>query len=224
MHFDVVESVAILVDDHRSSLHIGGFDNGLLPWDRRTFEPLFLTENELYPRGCERTMVYFEANKDPPVMKMIQNLDAEKRNNLLRLFDALTLIFSKRSALPVTEFLELLFPSRPVDDLIRAIPSLIVFARKKPNPNFDSLPKTCHPIGIKLGDEQDPAVCLQDNMDYDLSKVRLRTLFVKTLWEIMLEYLKTATDLSPILLSRLLGGSMTSYQTGGHLGDPKKMK
>ena len=224
MHFDVVESVAILVDDHRSSLHIGSFDSGLLPWDRRAFEPLFLDENELYPRGCERTMIYFEANKNPPTMQMIQDLDAEKRSSLLRLFDALTLIFSKRSALPVTELLALLFPSRPVDDLIHAIPSLTVFARKKPKPDFDDLPKTCHPIGIELGDELDPAVCLQDNMDYDLSKVRLRTLFVKTLWEIMLEYVKTATDLSPILLSRLLGGSMTSYQSGGYLGDPKKMK
>ena len=224
MHFDVVESVAILVDDHRSSLHVGSFDTGLLPWDRRPFEPLLIDENELYPRGCERTMIYFEANKDPPIMKMIQDLDADKRDILLRLFDALTLIFSKRSALPVTELLTLLFPSRPVDDLLRAIPSLVVFARRKPKADFDSLPKTCHPIGIQLGDEHDPAVCLQDNMDYDLSQVRLRTLFVKTLWEIMLEYVRTASDLSPILLSRLLGGSMTSYQTGGHLSDQKKMK
>lgn len=226
LHFDVVNSVDILVDDRRASFHTGTFDRALLPWDRRPFDPLLIDPSELYPRESDRSMIYFEADKNPPVMQILQQqLDPEKQDNLLRLFDALSLIFSQRSAIPVTEVLTLMFPNRPVEDLIRSIPSLVVFAQKTPKPNFDNLPKTFHSLGLGLGDDQDPAMCLQDNMDYDLSKVRMRSLFVKTLWEIVLEYSKTATDLSPVLLNRLLGGSMTTYQSGGMLmSHPQKLR
>lgn len=226
LHFDVVNSVDILVDDRRASFHTGTFDKALLPWDRRPFDPLLTDPNELYPRESDRSMVYFEADKNPPVMQILQQqLDPEKQDTLLRLFDSLSLIFSQRSTSPITEVLPLMFPNRPVEDLIRTIPSLVLFARRTPKPDFDSLPRTTYNLGLDLGDDQDPAMCLQDNMDYDLSKVRLRSLPIKTLWEILLEYSKTSTDLSPVLLNRLLGGSMTTYQSGGMLlSHPQKLK
>jgi len=215
-HYDTFTHLSGLVDDHRASLHTGNFDDGLLHWDRRPFEPLHIDPEELYPQELDRTVLYFEPDVNSPVIQRVKEVDPSKRSNLFQLFEFLTLAFNTRGSMPVSELLSLMFPSKSIRDLIRAIPSLATYAGKKPKPDFDSIPKP-------PPSEVDPSTTYQENIDYDLSEVRLRSLPALTLWEITLEYMNTAADKSPVHLNRLLGGSLTSFRTGDYKASYKRL-
>jgi len=161
-------------------------------------------------------VLYFEPDANSPVIKRIKQVDPSERSNLFQLFEFLTLAFNTRGSMPVSELLSLMFPGKPIHDLIRAIPDLATYAGKKPKPDFDSIPKP-------PPSEVDPSTTYQENIDYDLSEVRLRSLSALTLWEITLEYMNTAADKSPIHLNRLLGGSLTSFRTGDYRASYKRL-
>lgn len=217
IHFDILSQVASLMDDRRASLWGGSFDDAILLWDRRPFEPLRLDPEELFPRGFNRSMIYFEADPNSPVMQRLKNYEPAKRTEIIRLFEALSLVYSNRGTMLTSELLSLMFPNRPTNDLVRTIPSLATFATKRLKADFDNQPKTVH--GAK---GQDPVTCFQENIDYDFSDVRIRGLPIVTLWDILLEYIKTTADVSPVQLNRLLGGTMTSYRSGDYGGIPDK--
>lgn len=219
-HYDTFTHLSGLVDDYRASLQTGNFDDALLLWDRRPFEPLHIDPEELFPQELDRTVVYFEPDSNSPVMQLVQQVEESKRSNLFQLFEFLTLAFNTRGSMPVSELLSLMFPGKPIDDLIRSIPSLATYAGKKPKPDFDSQPKTVH---SSSSDEVDPSTTFQENIDYDLSEVRLRSLPALTLWQISLEYLKTSADVSPVNLNRLLGGTLTSFRTGDYAVTYKRL-
>ncbi|EYE91924.1 uncharacterized protein EURHEDRAFT_463891 [Aspergillus ruber CBS 135680] len=215
-HYDTFTHLSGLVDDHRASLHTGNFDDALLHWDRRPFEPLHIDPEELFPQELDRTVLYFEPDANSPAMQIVKQVDTSKRSNFFQLFEFLTLAFNTRGSMPVSELLTLMFPTRPLHDLIRVIPSLATYAGKKPKPDFDSIPKP-------LPSEVDPSTTYQENIDYDLSEVRLRSLPVLTMWELTLEYMNTAADKSPVHLNRLLGGSLTSFRTGDYRASYKRL-
>jgi transcription factor 1 len=64
------------------------------------------------------------------------------------------------------------------------------------------------------GSTSDPAFTYQDNVDYDLSGVRLRTLSAATLLDIAIKYEKLPEKLDIVSLNRALGGTMTQAQIG----------
>ncbi|KAE8357243.1 hypothetical protein BDV27DRAFT_92338 [Aspergillus caelatus] len=214
VHYEVLKEVPAVVDNKREALHTGNFDDAILHWDRRPFEPLLITPEELYPRETERSILYFEADPNPVAVQKLNQLDPSQRDAPLRLFEALSLTIGTRNLMTVAEFLELVFPGRPINDIVKAIPGLAVFATKTPKPDFDNLPKTIH--GSPGAREPlDPVACYQENLDYNLSDVRVRTLSTSTLWDIFIEYQKKGnTSLSTVQLSRLLGGTLTSFRTG----------
>ncbi|QMW37666.1 hypothetical protein COH20_008711 [Aspergillus flavus] len=214
VHYEVIKEVPAVVDNKRVALHSGNFDDAILHWDRRPFEPLLITPEELYPREAERSVLYFEADPNPPAVQKLNQLDPSQRDAALRLFEALSLTIGTRNLMTVAEFLELIFPERPINDIVKSIPGLAVFAAKTPKPDFDNLPKTIHG-SPEAREPLDPAACYQENLDYDLSDVRVRTLPISTLWDIFVEYQKKGnTNLSTVQLTQLLGGTLTSFRTG----------
>jgi transcription factor 1 len=60
----------------------------------------------------------------------------------------------------------------------------------------------------------DPAFSYQANLDYDLSGVRVRSLSTDTLLEIMVEFEKSSPGTSILQFNRMLGGTLTSFQSG----------
>jgi transcription factor 1 len=226
VHFEVLHHVPNMIDDARSALSTGTFDEAVLFWDRRPFEPLHIEPEELYPRDTDMTMIYFEADADSPITRLTNQVDEASRANLYRIYEAVSLIFGSRGAMPVSELLNSLFPSRPINDLVRAIPSLATHATRTPKPNFDDLPKTVHGRpGEGPGKLLDPVSNFQENLDYDLSDVRIRCLSPITLWEIILEYQKdNNTEVNMVQLNRLLGGTLTSFRAGEYSVEPKKLR
>lgn len=214
VHYEVLKEVPVVVDNRREALHTGNFDDAVLHWDRRPFEPLLITPEELYPRETERSILYFEADPNPVAVQKLNQLDPSQRDVPLRLFEALSLTIGTRNLMTVAELLELVFPGRPINDIVKSIPGLAVFAAKTPKPDFDNLPKTIHG-SPEAREPLDPVACYQENLDYDLSDVRVRTLSISTLWDIFIEYQKKGnTSLTTVQLSRLLGGTLTSFRTG----------
>lgn len=204
-HFRVLRGYDRMIDDARVASESNNFDKSVLLWDRRPFEPLRIGPGELFPRVA-RSMVYFEADDNPPVMQKLRQIPLEKRKDLMPLFEALSLIFSTRNNMTVAELLSAILPDIPTNDLVKSIPDLAIVAGKRLKPGCGPSP---------LGDATlDPSKCFQENIDYDLSDVRLRRLSNTLLWEILLEYQKHAMDLSVLQISRLLGGSMTSFRAG----------
>ncbi|KAM0100459.1 hypothetical protein ACP6JE_005030 [Aspergillus fumigatus] len=226
VHYEVLHHVPNMIDDARSALSTGSFDDAVLLWDRRLFEPLHIQPEELYPRETDMTMIYFEADANPPIMRLCNQVDEASRADLYRIYEAVSLIFGSRSAMPVSELLNALFPNRPINDLVRAIPSLATHAARTPKPNFDSLPKTVHGRpGEDPSKQLDPVFNFQENLDYDLSDVRIRCLSSITLWEIILEYQKeNDTEVNVVQLNRLLGGTLTSFRAGEYGMEPKKLR
>jgi transcription factor 1 len=226
VHFEALHHVPNMIDDARSALSTGTFDDAVLLWDRRPFEPLHIQPQELYPRETDMTMIYFEADANSPITRLSNQVDEASRAKLYRIYEAVSLIFGSRGAMPVSELLNSLFPSRPINDLVRAIPSLATHAARTPKPNFDDLPKTVH---CRPGEDPskplDPVSNFQENLDYDLSDVRIRCLSPITLWEIILEYQKdNNTEVNVVQLNRLLGGTLTSFRAGEYGVDPKKLR
>ncbi|PKX91907.1 uncharacterized protein P174DRAFT_410787 [Aspergillus novofumigatus IBT 16806] len=226
VHFEVLHHVPNMIDDARSALSTGTFDDAVLLWDRRPFEPLHIQPEELYPRETDMTMIYFEADANSPITRLSNQVDEASRANLYRIYEAVSLIFGSRGAMPVSELLNSLFPSRPINDLVRAIPSLATHAARTPKPNFDSLPKTVHGRpGEDPSKPLDPVSNFQENLDYDLTDVRIRCLSPITLWEIIMEYQKDSnTEVNVVQLNRLLGGTLTSFRAGEYSVEPKKLR
>lgn len=217
-HYGVIKELNSVFDNRRAALSTGSFDDAVLLWDRRPFEPLFIEPEETYPREYDRSIIYFEPDPNPIPLRKIQQLGPSQRNDPFRLFEAYSLTLHTRNQMTVPEFLEIIFPGRSTDDILKAIPSLAAMANKAPKPDFDNLPKTLHgpPDAANSGKNLDPATCYQENLDYDLSDVRARTLTCSILWDIFVEYQKGDTDLSAVQLSRALGATLTSFRSGEH--------
>ncbi|KAJ5220320.1 hypothetical protein N7468_009524 [Penicillium chermesinum] len=192
------------LDDARVEASSEDLDGSPLMWDRRPFNPLTLHEHEVYPYD-PRTVLYFEADENPIGRQYLERVPEAKREQLQQIFDALT--FSGTSTpLTVEELSNAIFPGQPVNHLVRDIPELAGLARKRLKPG-------CGPVPLP-DPTLDAAKCFQENIDYDLSDLRVRTLPIRVIWEILLLYHANAMDLSYIQFSRLLGGAITTYRHG----------
>ncbi|KAA8645975.1 uncharacterized protein ATNIH1004_007396 [Aspergillus tanneri] len=217
-HYEATKQLPIAIDDHRAAMHSGNFDNAYLPWDRRPFEPLLIHPDEQYPRDVGRALVYFEPDDQSTALRQLHRLPPDEREHPVRLFQALSLALGSRGNLTVAELLQAVFPRRSVNDLVRAVPSLATFAAKSLPVDFDVRPKTVHGAPDQP-QPLDPAVCYQENLDYDLTDVRVRSLSAATLLDICLEYQRSGQKVSVTQLNRMLGGTLTSFRSGGYLID-----
>ncbi|KAL2865831.1 uncharacterized protein BJX67DRAFT_372964 [Aspergillus lucknowensis] len=207
-HFDVTRPLSYLIDNRRAAFYTGSFDDAVLLWDRRPFEPLLVHPNEYYPREKDRTVVYFEANPNAPVAQVLRYLTPEQREAAWRAFDALSFSIATANALTLSKLAEILLPNHSCNEIIKTVPSLAKYASKHPKPDFDTLPKTLH------YSKPDPISCYQENLDYDLSGVRARIVAASTLWELFAAYAKNGGDHSVIQLCRFMGGTLTSAHLG----------
>jgi transcription factor 1 len=66
-------------------------------------------------------------------------------------------------------------------------------------------------------------VCYQENLDYRLDGVRVRSLPSSVLWDTFLEYQKGDLKLSAMQLNRVLGGTLTSFRSGDYLLTHKRL-
>ncbi|KAJ5161124.1 hypothetical protein N7492_006516 [Penicillium capsulatum] len=211
-HFRVYRSYQRLLDDARIASFSKNYDNSILAWDRRPFEPLAIHEGEQYPH-VPRTLVYFEADENSPVMEKLRGLSFEKRQEAIEFFDSLSFVLRSKETKTVAELAEDIFPGRSANDLVQTIPSLARWAWKQLKPGSGPLP---------LPDETlDPTECYQANLEYDLSDTRLHGIPTTVLWDIVLEYQRVAMDLSQLQFSRLIGGTVTDYRAGGYQSKAK---
>lgn len=204
------------IDSKRCAVHSNDFDKSLLMWDRRPFEPLTIHDHEHYPGTSKQSIIYFEADANALGVKKLNDANPYNRVSILRTFNAICFTFGSRRDITLGELLHILFPNLSTNDVVKAIPGLATFAFKRLKPDFDNLPKTVHagPGGQESSEPRDPVQCFQENLDYDLSYVRLRVLSASTLWDIAVEYEKNPNKLEMAQLSHALGGTITEYRAG----------
>lgn len=207
LHFVQLERHEHVIDDLRLARLSNNIDDGSLVHDRRPFEPLYIHPDEIYPRGSGRGAIYFETDPNPPVLKKVFDLPNSMVQPVLDRYFALLAFVGFRSKMPVAELLETVFPLETINSHVRDIPSLANFAERRLKPG-------CGPLPLPEGSTLDPAFAFQENVDYDLSGVRLRTLSAQTLLDIAIKYEMLPEKLSIIVFSRVLGGTMTQAQLG----------
>lgn len=208
IHFRQTRTWERTLDDARVAALSNNYDDSVLIWDRRPFEPLRIHEDELYPRD-PRSLIYFEANEKPPAMEMLRGLSPEKRSELTELFDILALVLGSDERTTVAEIGKALFPGRSANDLVQSMPDLAPWAGKRLKPG-------CGPLPLP-DDTLDPTQCYQANLEYDLSDTRLRYLPITVLWRILIEYQRHGMDISVLQFARLIGATVTNFRSGGHL-------
>ena len=208
--------VALLVDGHRAALARGDFDSALMFWDRRPFAPLTVQPDEFYPHDPERAMIYIGTDSSSAYTRRLKGLDPDVRTEVLELADSFMFVLNTRSGITLSELFETLFPRQPANNLVAKIPSLALLANKSMKPNFDDLPKTLHsgPETRQGENGPDPVECFQENLDYDLSDVRLRTLSPLTILEIALLYQQSPDKWSAVQLARALGSAVVAHKAG----------
>lgn len=210
------DGASFLIDNQRTSQVHGNYDNPILPWYRRPFEPLTIQPDEFYPHDSSRGFVFFDMNASSPYIHRLNGLTPAVRTEALEIAESLMYLLNSRSWISLSELCETLFPRQPINDLVEKIPSLAAFAYKFMKPNFDELPKTLHSGPETRQGEQgpDPAECFQENLNYDLSDVRLRILSSRTILEIALLYQQRSDKLSAVQLARALGCAVTASKAG----------
>ncbi|OQE37298.1 hypothetical protein PENCOP_c010G04343 [Penicillium coprophilum] len=207
VHFTVLEKYEHITDDSRLTKISNNFDDAVLDHDRRPFEPLYIHPDELYPREIPIGMIYFEADSSPPLLKKVFDLPSEMAQNILERHFALLSCVGFRGKMSVTELLEILFPLETINDHVRDIPSLATFASRRLKAGYGPMP-------LPDGSTSDPAFLYQENVDYDLSDVRIRILSASTLLDIAIKYEKLPGKLDIIPFSRALGAAVTQAQLG----------
>lgn len=212
LHFVMLERHDHTIDDLRLARLSNDIADAKLVHHRRPFEPLYIHPDEIYPRGSgdERTVLYFEADPNPPILKKVFDLPAPMVQPVLDRYFSLLALVGFRGKMSVAEFLEAAFPLDPINNHVRDIPSLTHFAERRLKPG-------CGPMPLPDGSTSDPAFTYQENVDYDLSGVRIRTLSAQTMLDIAIKYEKLSDKLSTIALSRVLGGSLNHAQIGDDL-------
>lgn len=213
-HYRAIRGWDREVDDWRMANMSNNLDDSALLWDRRPFEPLRIHPGEIYPRES-RNMIYFEADAKCPVVKKLNELPEKRREEIISLFDSISLSFTTRGNMPLEELVRALLPGRSINEIVEALPSLAVFAGKQLKPGS----------GVVALDDptMDAHHCFQENIDYDLSDVRLRCMPVMIMWEILLEYQRHSLDLSPAQFGRLLGSTTTSTRAPSS-AEPLKLR
>ncbi|KAL4870785.1 hypothetical protein BDV12DRAFT_44019 [Aspergillus spectabilis] len=227
VHFDTTRALPHLIDDRRAAFYTGSYDDSVLLWDRRPFEPLLIHPNELFPLENPRILLYLEANPNAPSMRRMQDLTPAQQVAAIHLFDAFTHTLTTNNVVPVSRFLELIFPNRSANDIVKAVPLLAKYASKRPKASFNSLPKTLHyhPADLPTPDSKpDPICSYQENLNYNFASVHTRILSSDALWAVAVEYAREGGDGSIIQLTRLLGGTVTGALTRDFIDEPKKIR
>lgn len=193
------------LDDDRVFRASQKLGHSQLQWEQRPFEPLLLHQNDIWPSGTPTSVFYYEPNEAPPILQKISHLPFEAQRSVMARFDAITSTLTQ-GATTVLELKNNMFPQWSTNEIVKRIPSLAAFAGKRLKPGHGPLP---------LSDPAaDPECSYQENLDYDLSAVRLYTISAETFMDLALEYEKLAEKLPINSFSRLIGGTLTMSQLG----------
>ena len=198
-----------LIDDGRLACTSNNLDDSQLMWDRRPFEPLLMNADEIWFSGKPSGIIYFEAQEKPSALQKILHLPSPAQSDALARFHAVIGLTNTRSTLTAGEIGKLAFPALSTNQLVQAVPSLATFASKRIKPGSGPMPLSDPTL--------DPVTNYQDNIEYDLSEVRLRILSMATIADMVVEYGKVGNQLPAQDLSRLLGGTLTTAQLGQEL-------
>ncbi|OJJ48642.1 hypothetical protein ASPZODRAFT_62735 [Penicilliopsis zonata CBS 506.65] len=202
---EIIESrsrvqVITRIDDRRATFSTGSLDDSILYWERRPFEPFKIHPRELYPLDMPCAMVYFEPDTQALIPRALRAMDAAKQSELLDTLNIFINSMNTQNPVTAAEFLRILFPERSSTDLVKTIPSLAEFASKKLGST------SVEPVEADQTD--------RELLEYDLGTVRMRSLPISVLWDIVLEYDKAPFKLDDMRLTRALGGSVTAYRAG----------
>lgn len=228
---------ATLYIDERRSYRNGGKDS-LLLWERRTYEPMRIHADEIYPRNpC--SVIDFQPDPNAPIIASTTpdqmhdiNEDFEEFPSTYRIFLHLLNNMTNSGTRTLPELLNTMFSGRPIEEIVRAVPSLIQVARatvpsnlskeayttatSSPQPStepepepttFPKIPVIKRPPEMETRDPEDPS-------SYDLSQARLRTIPPTIFWDLAVEWSRWPfRPESEREIVNMLGGKLSLIET-----------
>lgn len=210
------------MDDRRS--YRNGGEDSLLLWERRQYEPLRILPDEIYPHiPC--SIIDFQPDPNAPILKSTTpdqmndvNEDFEEFPSTFRIFLHLLNHMTNSNTRTISELVDTMFIGRPLEEIVRAVPSLVTVARATIPSNLskDTSPpptSTSTSTAKDTGTETSPLLSgkkpqstpllqtpiikqppeietrnPEDPSSYDLSQTRLRTVPPTIFWDLAIEW------------------------------------
>ena len=191
---------ATLFTDDRRIYNNGGKDS-LLLWEQRQCEPLRIDAEEIYPLNtC--SIVDFQPDPNAPLLSSTdpekmrdETEDTDEFPSTFRIFLHLLGQLTSSGIKTVPELLDTMFSGRPMEEIVRAVPSLVSIARATPptpEPAAKSkassteiktttVPVLKPPRTVETRNPEDPST-------YDLSQTRIRTIPATVFWDLAMEW------------------------------------
>ncbi|KAK2759793.1 hypothetical protein FQN54_002527 [Arachnomyces sp. PD_36] len=202
---------ALAFMDDRRGYRNGGKDP-LLLWERRKYEPMRIHPDEVYPRNpC--SILDFQPDPNAPILASTTpdemhdvNDFADEYPPTYRIFLHLLNHVSSSNTKSVPELLDTMFSGRPIEEIVRAVPSLLQVARATipSNHSEDTIPSPQTTPSTNTGTNPEPRALQrspiikpppeietrnpEDPSSYDLSQARLRTVPPIVFWDLAVEW------------------------------------
>ncbi|CAG8922200.1 unnamed protein product [Penicillium salamii] len=204
IHYQSRTNVPHIVDDDRMLYTSRNKISSQFLWERRPFEPLHISPDEVWPIGNPVGVVYLEANDAPPVLQKLNHSSVSQPQAVLERFEVLTSILASGGETSVDTLKNLLFSSWSSNEFIQALPSFALFAGKRLKPGSGPLPLSDPTL--------DPTTSYQGNLEYDLTQIRLMTVSAESFMDVAIEYEKLEEKLPISEFKRLIGGTWTTRE------------
>jgi transcription factor 1 len=181
----------------------GNLDDAVLLWDRRPFEPLYIKDDETWPPARACSIIYFEPDIHSPTVQALHGENGEPRLESIDVYHIIISAIGSRAGESLAELFEKMFPDRATADIIKAIPSLFAYMPKQLSSD-DAVWSTAS-----------TSTTIYDKFKYDPSVVRLRSLPIAVIMDLVKEYMSyPGRPESTLQVNRNLGGSITPYNSG----------
>lgn len=229
----ILRRAHMYTDDRRC--YKNGEKDSVLLWERRQYEPLLIQPDEIYPRTpC--SIIDFQPDPNAPIISSTTpekmddfNDDFEEFPSTYRIFLHLLNHMTNSNTKTIPELVDTMFIGRPLEDIVRAVPSLVTVARATvpsnsskdtpPTPSSPASPQdetpTTFPKSTILKDApeietRDP----EDPSSYDLSQARLRTIPPSIFWDLAVEWCRWPfKPESEREVVNMLGGKLSIRET-----------
>lgn len=213
-----IQRRAHMYTDDRRSYRNGGKDS-LLLWERRQYEPLRIYPDEIYPYNpC--SVIDFQPDPNAPIITSTTpdqmndvNEDFEEFPSTYRIFLHLLNHMTNSNTRTIPELVNTMFIGRSLEEIVRAVPSLVTVARatipsnlsKETSPPTTSTTTTKDTSTSPLPSEKEESSAFpqtpiikqppeietrnpEDPSSYDLSQTRLRTVPPAIFWDLAVEW------------------------------------
>ncbi|QGA22055.1 hypothetical protein EYB26_009769 [Talaromyces marneffei] len=202
-----------LINDYRVALGASGdIKESRLLWDHRPFEPLYIHQKEITPKGTGCAVVYSEPeSKEKLFEKFSIDNTHDRHDETVEMALSIVGTFGIRARESVADMLDKLFPGQSPADVVKLVPELFDCIPKQLRlPSISKATSTASELTPSTSTSSIP-LSFYDEFEYMPDQITLQCLPVSALLSLLKAYLNTPNARSFLQVNRSLGGSATLF-------------